>query len=140
MKAIIQRVNYSTVFVENKLISEINKGLNVLIGFELTDTEENIYKMAKKIATLRIFENFSKSVLDIDGEILLIPNFTITGVTKKGRKPNFQYAMKKELAQQFYDKMLNELNNYCTCKSGKFGAEMNVIIHNEGPVSLILEI
>jgi D-tyrosyl-tRNA(Tyr) deacylase len=140
MKAVIQRVNDSAVYVNRKLINKINKGLNVLIGFESTDTEEKIYKMAKKIATLRIFENFSKNIMEINGEILLIPNFTIAGVTKKGTKPNFQYAMKKESAQKFYDKMLNELNNYCICKSGKFGAEMNVIIHNEGPISLILEI
>jgi D-tyrosyl-tRNA(Tyr) deacylase len=140
MKAIIQRVNYSAVYVDNKLINEINKGINVLIGFEESDREEKIYKMAKKIATLRIFNNFSKNVMDIDGEILLIPNFTLAGITKKGTKPNFQYAMKRDIAKKFYDTMLKELNNYAITKSGIFGANMEVIIKNNGPVSLILEV
>jgi D-tyrosyl-tRNA(Tyr) deacylase len=140
MKAIIQRVNYSAVYVENKLINEINKGINVLIGFERDDEEEKIYKMAKKIASLRIFENFSKSVTDIDGEILLIPNFTIAGITKKGTKPNFSYAMKREEAKKLYNKLLKELNNYAITKSGIFGADMEVIIKNDGPVTLIIEV
>jgi D-tyrosyl-tRNA(Tyr) deacylase len=140
MKAIIQRVNYSVVYVDNNLINEINKGLNVLIGFEQNDDEEKIYKMAKKIANLRIFDNFSKNVTDINGEILLIPNFTLAGITKKGTKPNFQYAMKRENAKIFYDKMLKELNNYGITKNGIFGADMGIVIKNDGPVTLILEV
>jgi D-tyrosyl-tRNA(Tyr) deacylase len=140
MKAVIQRVNYSAVYVNNKLINKINKGINVLIGFEEKDEEEKIYKMAKKIANLRIFENFSKNVMDINGEILLIPNFTLAGITKKGTKPNFQYAMKKDIAEKFYDTMLKELNNYIITKSGIFGTNMEVVIKNDGPVSLILEV
>lgn len=140
MRAVIQRVNYSCVYVDNKLINEINNGINVLIGFEENDSEEKIYKMAKKIASLKIFENFSKSITDIDGEILLIPNFTLAGVTKKGTKPNFQYAMKRENAKIFYDKMLKELNNYVITKNGIFGADMGIVIKNDGPVTLILEV
>jgi D-tyrosyl-tRNA(Tyr) deacylase len=140
MKAVIQRVKYSAVYVDNQLINEINKGINVLIGFEEGDTEDKIYKMAKKIANLRIFENFSKNVMDINGEILLIPNFTLAGITKKGTKPNFQYAMKRDIAKVFYDKILKELNNYVITKGGIFGADMEVIIKNDGPVSLILEV
>jgi D-tyrosyl-tRNA(Tyr) deacylase len=140
MKAIIQRVNYSCVYVNNKLINEINKGINVLIGFEESDTEEKIYKMAKKIANIKIFDNFTKNIMDIDGEILLIPNFTLAGITKKGTKPNFQYAMKRNTAQKYYDTMLKEMNNYTITKSGIFGANMEVIIKNDGPVSLILEV
>jgi D-tyrosyl-tRNA(Tyr) deacylase len=140
MKAVIQRVNYSAVYVNNKLINKINKGINVLIGFEEKDEKEKIYKMAKKIANLRIFENFSKNVMDINGEILLIPNFTLAGITKKGTKPNFQYAMKKDIAEKFYDTMLKELNNYIITKSGIFGTNMEVVIKNDGPVSLILEV
>jgi len=114
--------------------------MNILIGFEENDNEEKIYKMAKKISFLRIFDNFTKNIINIDGEILLIPNFTLTGITKKGTKPNFQYAMKKELANIFYDKMLKELNNFVVTKGGIFGADMEVIINNDGPVSLILEV
>lgn len=139
MKAVIQRVKYSSVYVEKKLINEINKGMNILIGFEENDNEEKIYKMAKKISFLRIFDNFTKNIINIDGEILLIPNFTLAGITKKGTKPNFQYAMKKNEASIFYDKMLKELNNYIITKGGIFGAEMEIIIKNDGPISLILE-
>ncbi|GAX88054.1 D-tyrosyl-tRNA(Tyr) deacylase [Lebetimonas natsushimae] len=140
MKAIIQRVSYSAVYVNNELINEINRGINVLIGFEEGDTEEKIYKIAKKIASLRIFDNFSKNIMDIDGEILFIPNFTLAGITKKGTKPNFQYAMKRETAKKYYDTMLKELNNYAITKGGIFGANMEVIIKNDGPISLILEV
>jgi len=141
MKAVIQRVKYSSVKVENKLINEINDGLNVLIGFEKDDNDEKIAKMAKKIANLRIFdEKFSKSVIDINGEILLIPNFTIPAITKKGTRPNFQNSMPPLEAKNFYDKMINELNLYVPTKSGIFGADMEVSIVNNGPVTLILEV
>jgi D-tyrosyl-tRNA(Tyr) deacylase len=141
MKAIIQRVNYSSVSVDNKKISEIQRGLCVLIGFEKDDTEEKIKKMAKKIANMRLFENkFSKSVIDINGEILLIPNFTIPAITKKGTRPNFQNSMPPNLAREFYDKMIKELNNYVITKKGIFGADMKVKIINDGPVTIILEV
>ena len=111
MKAVIQRVNESKVTVDNKIINEIQKGLCVLIGFEKDDTEEKISKMAKKIAQMRLFgEKFEKSVMDINGEILLIPNFTIPAIAKKGTRPNFQNSMNPIEAKKFYDKMIKELN------------------------------
>jgi D-tyrosyl-tRNA(Tyr) deacylase len=141
MKAVIQRVKTSSVKVENKLINKINSGLNVLIGFEKEDSEEKIKKMAKKIANMRLFgEKFEKSVIDINGEILLIPNFTIPAITKKGTRPNFQNSMPPQKAKEFYDKMLEELNSYVTTKSGVFGAMMEVEILNDGPVTIILEV
>ncbi len=141
MKAVIQRVDKANVSIDKKTINEIQKGLCVLIGFEKDDTEEKIPKMAKKIANMRLFEDkFSKSVVDIDGEILLIPNFTIPAVTKKGTRPNFQNSMPPEKAETFYDKMLKELNNFTSTKGGVFGTDMKIEILNDGPVTVILEV
>jgi len=141
MKAILQRVKYSKVIVNNKIINEIKIGLNVLIGFEKEDNEEKLKKMVKKIINLRIFEDgFKKSVLDINGEILLIPNFTIPAITKKGTRPNFQNSLNPNDAKIFYDKMLKELNKHILTKGGIFGANMEVEIINDGPVTIILEV
>jgi D-tyrosyl-tRNA(Tyr) deacylase len=141
MKAVIQRVTKASVRVENRLINQIDNGLCVLIGFEKDDNLEKLKKMAKKIANMRLFgEKFEKSVIDIKGEILLIPNFTIPAITKKGTRPNFQNSMPPFEAKEFYDKMLQELNIYITTKSGVFGAMMEVEIINDGPVTIILEV
>ncbi|GAB6074767.1 D-aminoacyl-tRNA deacylase [Nautilia lithotrophica] len=141
MKAILQRVKHSSVSVDGRLVNKIDSGLNVLIGFEKDDNDEKLKKMAKKIASLRIFgERFEKSVTDIKGEILLIPNFTIPAITKKGTRPNFQNSMPPDEAKNFYDKMINELNQYVPTKNGVFGAMMEVDIINDGPVTIILEV
>jgi len=141
MKAILQRVKHSCVKVDGKLINKINEGLNVLIGFEKGDSEEKLKKMAKKIANMRLFgDRFDKSVKDIDGEILLIPNFTIPAITKKGTRPNFQNSMPPDEAKKFYDKMVQELNSLIKTKPGIFGAMMEVEIVNDGPVTIILEV
>ena len=95
--------------------------------------------MIKKIINLRVFENgFKKSVLDINGEVLLIPNFTIPAITKKGTRPNFQNSLNPNDAKIFYNKMLKELNNHIPTKGGIFGANMEVEIVNDGPVTIIL--
>jgi len=141
MKAVLQRVKRSSVSVNSELINEINEGLNVLIGFEKNDDEEKLKKMAKKIASMRLFgDRFDKNVTDINGEILLIPNFTIPAITKKGTRPNFQNSMPPIDAKEFYDKMVKELNVYVTTKKGVFGAMMEVEIINDGPVTIILEV
>lgn len=141
MKAVLQRVKYSAVSVNGNLLNKTGKGLNVLIGFEKDDTDEKILKMAKKILSLRIFgERFEQSVTDINGEILLIPNFTVPAVTKKGTRPNFQKSMSPEKAKQFYDKMAEELQRRAVTKTGEFGAMMEIEIINDGPVTLILEV
>jgi D-tyrosyl-tRNA(Tyr) deacylase len=141
MKAVIQRVEKAKVTVDNRIINEIQNGLCVLIGFEKDDDDEKISKMAKKIANMRLFEDkFSKSVVDINGEILLIPNFTVPALTKKGTRPNFQNSMEPEKARLFYDKILKELNSYTPTKSGIFGAHMKIELTNDGPVTIILEV
>ncbi|EDM23077.1 D-tyrosyl-tRNA(Tyr) deacylase [Caminibacter mediatlanticus TB-2] len=141
MKAVIQRVKSSKVIVNKKIIEEINKGLTVLIGFEKEDTEEKLQKMAKKILNLRLFEEkFSKNVLEINGEILLIPNFTIPAITKKGTRPNFQNSMPPNEAKIFFEKLKSILQKNITTKAGIFGADMEVEIINDGPVTIILEV
>jgi len=141
MKAVIQRVKKASVKVEDKLINEIQKGLCVLVGFEKEDTEEKLDKMVKKIINMRLFEEkFSKSLLDINGEILLIPNFTIPAITKKGTRPNFQNSMPPNEAKKFYEMMLNKMNKIISTKGGVFGANMEVEIINDGPVTIIIQI
>ena len=141
MKAVIQRVSRASVEVDGTLINQIEKGLCILIGFEKDDTDEKLEKMVKKIVNMRLFgEKFSKSILDINGEILLIPNFTIPAITKKGTRPNFQNSMQPNEAKIMYNKMLSLLNSFITTKNGIFGADMKVNIVNDGPVTIILEV
>jgi len=141
MKAVIQKVIKASVEVDGTLINKIEKGLCVLIGFEKDDTDEKLEKMVKKIVNMRLFgEKFSKSILDINGEILLIPNFTIPAITKKGTRPNFQNSMQPNEAKIMYNKMLSLLNSFITTKNGIFGADMKVDIVNDGPVTIILEV
>ena len=141
MKAVIQRVSEANVKVDGKLINEIKKGLVVLIGFEKDDNEEKLNKMIKKIVNMRLFEDkFSKSVIDINGEILLIPNFTIPAITKKGTRPNFQNSMPPNEAKEMYERMIKKMNDILTTKGGVFGADMKVSLINDGPVTIILEV
>ena len=141
MKAVIQRVIKASVEVDSNKINEINKGLCVLIGFEKEDNDEKLDKMIKKIVNMRLFEDkFSKSILDINGEILLIPNFTIPAITKKGTRPNFQNSMPPLKAKKMYEKMLKKMNEVIVTKGGIFGADMKVSLINDGPVTIILEV
>jgi len=141
MKVVIQRVKKASVKVKDKLINEIQKGLCVLVGFEKEDSEGKLDKMIKKIVNMRLFEEkFSKSLLDIKGEVLLIPNFTIPAITKKGSRPNFQNSMPPSEAKKFYETMLNKMNKIVTTKSGVFRANMEVEIINDGPVTIIVEV
>jgi len=141
MKAVIQRVIKASVEVDEKLINKINEGYCILIGFEKDDNDEKLDKMIKKIVNIRLFEEkFSKSIKDINGEILLIPNFTIPAITKKGTRPNFQNSMTPNEAKIFYEKTLKKLNEFVNTKGGIFGADMKVEIINDGPVTIILEV
>ncbi len=141
MKAVIQRVSEASVKVNKELINEIKKGLVVLIGFEKDDNDEKLDKMIKKIINMRLFEDkFSKSVIDIKGEILLIPNFTIPAITKKGTRPNFQNSMPPNEAKKMYEEMLKKMNKILPTKAGIFGADMKVSLINDGPVTIIVEV
>ena len=107
MRAVVQRCTYSSVTVDNKLINEIQKGLNVLVGFTENDTIDDIKYMVNKIINLRIFDDengiMNKSILDVGGEILSISQFTLYGDTKKGNRPSYINALKSELAKPLYE-------------------------------------
>lgn len=144
MRAVVQRVTSSKVVVEGNIVGSINKGINVLIGISSDDTEDDLKYIKDKIINLRIFEdeNFkmNKSLLDIEGEILAISQFTLYGDCRKGRRPNFMGALGGEEAQKLYDKFIVMLKE-CGLKveTGIFGADMKVDIQNDGPVTLMLD-
>ncbi len=142
MIAVIQRVNHSWVEVDNKIVGKINKGLNILLGVEKGDTEEDIEKLIKKIPFLRIFEDekgkMNLSLIDIKGEALVISQFTLAGSLKKGRRPSFENAEDPEKAEKLYNLFVEKLSQYVPVQTGVFRAYMKVFIENDGPVTFIL--
>ena len=143
MKLVIQRVNKASVTIENELYSSINKGLLVLFGVEKNDSEDMIEYFAQKLLKLRIFEDeqgkMNKSVLDIEGEILAVSQFTLAADCKKGTRPSFDNAMEPKRAKEFYEKFVEILKkSHINVKTGVFGAHMQVELVNNGPVTIIL--
>ena len=147
MKAVIQRVSFTSVTIDGKLHSEIGRGLLVLLGISLGDTDENVKYLSRKITDLRIFNDdagkMNLSVKDIKGEIMLISQFTLCADNgKSGNRPSFVDAAKPEVSEPMFKKFISELkNNYETgkIKTGVFGADMKVSLLNDGPVTIILE-
>ena len=143
MKVVVQRSKKSSVSVEGKIVNEIDNGMVLLVSFTQGDTIDNILKMTKKIANLRIFDDeegvMNKSILDVGGEILSISQFTLYGDTTKGNRPSYMKALNGEEAIKLYETFNEEMNKYVLTKPGIFGAEMMVNISNDGPVTLIME-
>ena len=143
MKVVVQRSKKSSVSVSEKIVNEINNGMVLLVSFTQGDTIDNILKMTKKIANLRIFDDengvMNKSILDVGGEILSISQFTLYGDTTKGNRPSYVKALNGEEAIKLYETFNEEMNKYVLTKPGIFGAEMMVNISNDGPVTLIME-
>ena len=145
MKAVIQRVSQSSVTIENKIVAEIQKGLLVLIGIEDSDSQEDILWLTSKIANLRIFgdENnvMNLSLKDIDGEIIIVSQFTLHALTKKGNRPSYIKAAKPEIAIPIYENFISqmELELGKQVQTGQFGANMKVSMLNDGPVTLIMD-
>lgn len=143
MKVVVQRSKKSSVSVEGKLVNEIDNGMVLLVSFTQGDTIDNILKMTKKIANLRIFDDengiMNKSILDAGGEILSISQFTLYGDTTKGNRPSYIKALNGEEAIKLYETFNKEMNKYVVTKPGIFGAEMMVNISNDGPITLIME-
>ena len=143
MKVVVQRSKKSSVSVDGKLVSSIDKGLVLLVGFTEGDTEEKIANMARKIVNLRIFDDeggvMNKSILDVGGSILSISQFTLYGDATKGNRPSYIKAIKGDKAIVLYEKFNAELNKYVESLPGVFGADMEVSITNSGPVTIILE-
>lgn len=144
MRAVVQRVNGSSVRVENVVVGQIGKGFNVLLGVEDGDTEKDAIYLAEKIVNLRVFEDADEkmnlSLLDVGGELLCISQFTLLGDCRKGRRPSFIQASRPEQAKHLYDVFVAEVakNNIRVAK-GQFQAHMVVDIENDGPVTLMLD-
>ena len=145
MKAIIQRVSQATVTVNSEIIAEIRQGILVLIGIEQADIQEDIEWLTSKIANLRIFgdENqvMNLSLKDIDGEIIVVSQFTLQASTKKGNRPSYIKAAKPEIAIPLYEKFILQMEAEINKKvqSGCFGADMKVALINDGPVTIIID-
>lgn len=144
MKVVIQRSLKSEVSVNNKIVGKIEKGLVLLVGFHEEDTIEDIDYLVNKIVKLRIFEDenqkMNKSILDVNGEILSISQFTLQADTKKGNRPSFIKAMNYEKAKEMYELFNNKLKEKnINVYTGIYGADMKVSITNDGPVTIILE-
>ena len=145
MRIVIQRVQNAIVNIENKLFSSIEKGLLILVGIEETDNAEDIDWLCKKIIDLRIFaDNEGKmnlSVKDIDGNILVISQFTLYASTKKGNRPSYIKSAKPEIAIPLYENFISTLSNLYQkpIKTGFFGADMQVSLINDGPVTICID-
>ena len=143
MRILVQRSNEASVMVDGKIYSKISNGLVLLVGFTEGDNIDTIKYMVKKIINLRIFPDdndiMNKSVLDCNGEILSISQFTLYANTKKGNRPSYIEALKSDKAEVLFDEFNNELKKYIEVKTGKFGADMEVSITNVGPTTIWLE-
>ena len=144
MRAVIQRVLASEVLVEEHRVGKIGKGFNVLVGIKDDDTEEDMKYILEKIKGLRVFEDsegkMNLSLQEVGGQILLISQFTLYGDARKGRRPSFIQAAKGEDAEQMYHQMIHHLRHSgYTVETGVFGAEMKVLIENDGPVTILLD-
>ena len=143
MRVVVQRSRESSVSVDRKLISSIPKGLVLLVGFTEGDMKEDIDYMVRKITNLRIFNDeegiMNKSILDTGGNILSISQFTLYADTKKGNRPSYIKAMNGDSAKTLYDAFNQELNKLVETKTGIFGADMQLSISNDGPVTILLD-
>jgi len=145
MRAVIQRVSEASVTVDNKLVSSIKNGLLVLLGIGNDDDTSDIQWLSKKIANLRIFNDeqniMNKSLVDINGEIIVVSQFTLMASTKKGNRPSYIKAAKPEIAIPLYEQFVSELEKDLNKKvgTGIFGADMKVELLNDGPVSIIID-
>lgn len=143
MKLVVQRVKNASVTIDKKLYSRIDKGFMVLFGVEKGDTIEQAVWLADKLLKLRVFEDenlkMNHSILDINGEILVVSQFTLAGNCKKGTRPSFDNAECPEKAEKIYNDFCKLLSEKISVKTGVFGAMMDVALINDGPVTFILE-
>ena len=145
MRAVIQRVTEATCTVDGNITGKIDSGLLVLLGIEEADTKEDLEWLAKKLVSLRIFSDeqglMNKSLRDINGQILLISQFTLFAQTKKGNRPGFTRAAKPEKAIPLYELMISELNQLTgkETQKGIFGADMKIKLLNDGPVTIVMD-
>ena len=145
MRVVVQKVKNASVKVNNQLVGEINYGLMVLAGYESSDSKEDISWMVQKIIKMRIFDDSENrlnfSLLDVNGEILLISQFTLHASVKKGNRPSYIKAADSQKAKLMYDLTISEFETVLKRKisTGKFGANMDVSLINNGPVTITID-
>lgn len=144
MKIVVQRVKSASVKVNSEIVSSIDHGLLLLVGFEKNDTMSDVLKLAKKVVSLRIFDDedgkMNLSVQQVGGAILSVSQFTLAALTKKGNRPSFIEAMEPQLAQEYFETFNEEVKKLgIEVKSGVFQAHMDVSLVNDGPVTILLE-
>ncbi len=145
MRAVIQRVSQASVEVEGKIIAGIASGLLILLGIESEDNAEDIEWLSGKIARMRIFDDandlMNLSLLDINGEAIVVSQFTLHASTKKGNRPSFIKAAKPDIAVPLYEKFIHQLEKELNQKvqTGEFGADMKVRLLNDGPVTIFID-
>ncbi len=143
MRAIIQRITHGSVKVENELISEIDKGILVLLGISLGDNPQDCDYLINKIINLRIFPDSNNkmnlSVKDLNYSALIISQFTLYGDCRKGNRPNFMEAASSEKANELYEYFIDKISKEINTKCGKFKAMMNISVELDGPVTILLD-
>ena len=145
MKVVIQRVKSTELFVENKFYSKIGSGLLVLVAVSKYDKHEDINWMANKLVNLRIFNDeknqMNRSVDEVDGEIMIVSQFTLYASTKKGNRPSFIKSASGNFAEKSYSDFVDMVNRLYKfkVKTGKFGASMNIVLNNDGPVTIVID-
>lgn len=145
MRAVIQRVSEASVMVGEEMVSEIGAGLLILLGIEDADEHEDVEWLSRKLSNLRIFNDaenqMNHSITDVDGELLVVSQFTLHGSTKKGNRPSFMRAAKPMVAEPMFEKFVKylEVTAQRPVKTGVFGAEMQVTLVNDGPVTIIMD-
>ncbi|MCF8451893.1 MAG: D-tyrosyl-tRNA(Tyr) deacylase [Pedobacter sp.] len=145
MRAIIQRVSSASCSIEGKISGEIGIGFMILLGIEDSDTDEDLSWLAQKISNMRIFSDenglMNKALADVQGNILLVSQFTLFASTKKGNRPGFTRSAKPDFAIPLYEKMISELGQLTGTKiqTGVFGADMQISLVNDGPVTIIMD-
>ncbi|HCE58395.1 MAG TPA: D-tyrosyl-tRNA(Tyr) deacylase [Prolixibacteraceae bacterium] len=145
MRVVLQRVSKASVTVEGEIVSEIGRGMLILVGIEDEDTQDDINWLVAKIIQLRIFDDengvMNLSVKDVDGEILIVSQFTLHASTKKGNRPSYIRASKPDFAIPMYEKFIQKTGELLGKKvgTGRFGAMMDVVLVNDGPVTIIID-
>ena len=145
MRVVLQRVSEASVTIENTIVANINQGLVVLLGIEEDDTQEDISWLSAKISKIRIFSDenglMNKSVQDINGDIILVSQFTLFASTKKGNRPGFTRSAKPEIAIPLYKLFIKQLESDLekSIQTGEFGADMKMALINDGPVTICID-
>ena len=143
MIIVLQRVSQASVMIDNLVHSSIEKGFVALVGFQPDDNDEDLAFMVRKITNIRIFDDekgaLNKSISDINGDILLVPNFTLAADTTRGNRPGFSTAMPPDIAKPMFEKFVDDVSSaYAKVASGVFGADMKVSLINDGPITISL--